>query len=58
MRLYQKKNGDMTKQDFLDLGALLLKMGYTVRIDREKQNSSMYRQYIEIHGNGLEKEEK
>lgn len=58
MRLYKKKNGDMTKQDFLDLGALLLKMGYTVRIDREKQNSSMYRQYIEIQGNGLEKEEK
>ena len=54
MKLYQKRNGNMSNQDWLDLGTLLLKLGYVVSIGKEKQSGSMY---IEIQGNGLEKEE-
>ena len=57
MKLYQKRNGNMSNQDWLDLGTLLLKLGYVVSIGKEKQSGSMYRSYIEIQGNGLEKEE-
>ena len=53
MKLYQKRNGNMSNQDWLDL----LKLGYVVSIGKEKQSGSMYRSYIEIQGNGLEKEE-
>ena len=56
MKLYQKRNGNMSNQDWLDLGTLLLKLGYVVSIGKEKQSGSMYRSYIEIQGNGLEKE--
>ena len=57
MKLYQKRNGNMSNQDWLDLGTLLLKLGYVVSIGKEKQSGSKYRSYIEIQGNGLEKEE-
>ena len=57
MKLYQKRNGNMSNQDWLDLGTLLLKLGYVVSIGKEKQSGSMYRSDIEIQGNGLEKEE-
>ena len=32
MKLYQKRNGNMSNQDWLDLGTLLLKLGYVVSI--------------------------
>ena len=43
MKLYQKRNGNMSNQDWLDLGTLLLKLGYVVSIGKEKQSGSMYR---------------
>lgn len=45
MKLYQKRNGNMSNQDWLDLGTLLLKLGYVVSIGKEKQSGSMYRSY-------------
>ena len=53
MKLYQKRNGNMSNQDWLDLGTLLLKLGYVVSIGKEKQSGFMYRSYNEIQGNGL-----
>ena len=40
-----------------DDGPIPEELGYVVSIGKEKQSGSMYRSYIEIQGNGLEKEE-
>ena len=36
-KIYAQKHGKMSEEDRVQLAALLLKLGYTVRIGRERQ---------------------
>ena len=36
MKIYEQKDGQLNKEDRLELAKLLVKAGYTVRVGREK----------------------
>jgi hypothetical protein len=49
-KIYAQKNGSANEQDRLALAALLVKMGYTVRIGKEKRSegkSTIYTHFVE-----------
>lgn len=46
MRIQPQKNGSMTEADRLDMARLLIKAGYTVRIDKEKPSNKPNAAYV------------
>jgi hypothetical protein len=53
MKIYTLKSGTSNEADRLELARLLIKMGYTVRVDREKIGSKdVYRHFVEYNENG------
>lgn len=46
MKIAQQKGHEITKPELLELGRLLLKAGYTVRLGRDK-NGNTWQHYIE-----------
>jgi hypothetical protein len=49
MKIYAQKNGTYTKQELLDLAALLLKGGYTVRRGKQRVDGKPV-EFVEFHG--------
>lgn len=48
MKIYSLKSGGLNETDRLEIARLLLKAGYTVKIDKEKPaNSKTYNHYVE-----------
>lgn len=49
-RIYSVKQGSLNESERLEIARLLIKAGYTVKLDREKrnQNSSTYTYFIEF----------
>ncbi len=48
MRIYEQKDGQLNKEDRLELAKLLVKAGYTVRVGREKpQGKRAYVYFVE-----------
>lgn len=49
-RIYSVKQGSLNENERLEIARLLIKAGYTVKLDREKrnQNSSTYTYFIEF----------
>ncbi|MCC0634558.1 resolvase [Clostridioides sp. ZZV14-6154] len=38
-KIYAQKNGSLNDADRLEIARLLIKAGYTVRLDKEKENN-------------------
>ncbi|CCL55262.1 hypothetical protein [Clostridioides difficile] len=38
-KIYAQKNGSLNDTDRLEIARLLIKAGYTVRLDKEKENN-------------------
>lgn len=49
-RIYSVKQGSLNESERLEIARLLIKAGYTVKLDREKrnQNSRTYTYFIEF----------
>lgn len=47
MKIYEQKRNNLKEGDLLELGKLLLKAGYVVRLGREKKGSQ-YTQNVEF----------
>lgn len=49
-RIYSVKQGSLNESERLEIARLLIKAGYTVKLDREKrnQNSNTYTYFIEF----------
>ena len=51
MKIDAQKNGSLNQVDRLELARLLIKAGYTVRLDKEKPNGkTTYVYYVEFKG--------
>lgn len=49
MKIYEQANGTLREDDRLELGRLLLKGGYLVRLGKEKApNGRNYNHYVEF----------
>lgn len=60
MRIQPQKNGSLTETERLEIGRLLLKAGYTVRVGKEKPTNKpngAYVFYIEFTAPGQKNEE-
>lgn len=48
MKIFTLRNGSSNESDRIEMARLLLKMGYSVRIGREKEgNKNTYRYFVE-----------